>query len=95
MLLSDPIPQVHGTGKPTLTDRSATSTSLLSLDEEELASQGRSASAWTLPRCDSVADLPALAALIAEGLRSNAPETVAPRTKALRARFQGLHFITA
>jgi glycine hydroxymethyltransferase len=40
------------------------------------------------------ADAPALAALIAEGLRSNAPETVAPRTKALRARFQGLHFMT-
>jgi glycine hydroxymethyltransferase len=40
------------------------------------------------------ADAPALAALIAEGLRSNAPETVAPRTKALRARFQGLHYIT-
>ena len=28
------------------------------------------------------ADAPALAALIAEGLRSNAPETVAPRTRA-------------
>jgi glycine hydroxymethyltransferase len=41
------------------------------------------------------ADAPALAALIAEGLRSNAPETVAPRTKALRARFQGLHYMTA
>jgi glycine hydroxymethyltransferase len=41
------------------------------------------------------ADAPALAALIAEGLRSNAPETVAPRTKALRARFQGLHFVNA
>jgi glycine hydroxymethyltransferase len=41
------------------------------------------------------ADAPALAALIAEGLRSNAPETVAPRTKALRARFQGLHYVTA
>lgn len=39
------------------------------------------------------ADAPALAALIAEGLRSNAPETVAPRTKALRAKFQGLHYI--
>ena len=39
------------------------------------------------------ADAPALAALIAEGLRSNAPETVASRTKALRAKFQGLHFI--
>jgi glycine hydroxymethyltransferase len=39
-------------------------------------------------------DAPALAALIAEGLRSNAPETVAPRTKALRARFQGLHYIS-
>ena len=39
------------------------------------------------------ADAPALAALIAEGLRSNAPETVAPRTKALRARFQGMHFV--
>jgi glycine hydroxymethyltransferase len=40
------------------------------------------------------ADAPALAALIAEGLRSNAPETVAPRTRALRARFQGLHHVT-
>ncbi len=41
------------------------------------------------------ADAPTLAALIAEGLRSNAPETVAPRTKALRAKFQGLHYMTA
>jgi glycine hydroxymethyltransferase len=41
------------------------------------------------------ADAPALANLIAEGLRSNAPETVAPRTKALRARFQGLYYVTA
>lgn len=41
------------------------------------------------------ADAPALATLIAEALRSNAPETVAPRTKALRARFAGLHFVTA
>ncbi len=40
------------------------------------------------------ADAPTLAALIAEGLRSNAPETVAPRTATLRARFQGLHFVT-
>lgn len=39
------------------------------------------------------ADTPALAALIAEALRSNAPETVAPRTKALRQKFQGLHYI--
>ena len=39
------------------------------------------------------ADAPALAALIAEGLRSNAPETVAPCTRALRAKFQGLHYI--
>ena len=38
------------------------------------------------------ADAPALAALIAEALRSNAPETIAPRTRALRARFQGLHY---
>ncbi|NHB75424.1 serine hydroxymethyltransferase [Rhodobacter calidifons] len=40
------------------------------------------------------ADAPALASLIAEALRSNAPETLAPRTKALRARFQGLHYVT-
>lgn len=40
------------------------------------------------------ADAPALAALIVEGLRSNAPETVALKTKALRARFQGLHYVT-
>ncbi len=41
------------------------------------------------------ADAPALAALITEALRSNAPATVAPRTRALRARFQGLHYITS
>ena len=41
------------------------------------------------------ADAPALAALIAEALRSNAPETIAPRTAALRAKFQGLHYIRA
>lgn len=39
------------------------------------------------------AHAPALAALIAEGLRSNDPGSLAPRTKALRAQFQGLHFI--
>jgi glycine hydroxymethyltransferase len=39
------------------------------------------------------ADAPALAALIAEGLRSNDPGAVAPRTAMLRARFQGLHHI--
>ncbi len=36
---------------------------------------------------------PALAALFAEALRSNAPETVASRTAALRATFQGLHYM--
>ena len=41
------------------------------------------------------ADAPALAALIAEALRSNAPESIAPRTAALRAMFQGLHYIRA
>lgn len=40
------------------------------------------------------ADAPELAALIAEALRSNAPETIAPRTRALHARFQGLHHVT-
>ena len=39
------------------------------------------------------ADAPALAALIAEGLRSNAPESVAPRTAALRRKFTGMHYI--
>lgn len=39
------------------------------------------------------ADAPALAGLIAEGLRSNDPAAVAPRTKALRAKFQGLHYV--
>jgi glycine hydroxymethyltransferase len=39
------------------------------------------------------ADAPALAALIAEGLRSNDPASLAPRTAALRARFQGMHFV--
>lgn len=39
-------------------------------------------------------DAPELATLIAEALRSNAPETIAPRTKALRSRFTGLHYVT-
>jgi glycine hydroxymethyltransferase len=38
-------------------------------------------------------DAPALAALIAEGLQSNDPASVAPRTAKLRAGFQGLHYI--
>jgi glycine hydroxymethyltransferase len=38
-------------------------------------------------------DAPLLAALIAEGLRSNAPDQVASRTAALRAKFTGMHFI--
>lgn len=38
-------------------------------------------------------DAAALASLIAEALRSNAPETIAPRTADLRARFTGLHFV--
>jgi glycine hydroxymethyltransferase len=41
------------------------------------------------------ANAPALAALIAEGLRSNEPDAVAPRTRALRSRFTGLHFVRA
>ncbi|MCA0434355.1 MAG: aminotransferase class I/II-fold pyridoxal phosphate-dependent enzyme [Proteobacteria bacterium] len=43
----------------------------------------------------TVADVPELAALIAEGLRANAPDQVAPRTAALRAKFQGVHFVSA
>lgn len=39
------------------------------------------------------ADAPAIAALIAEGLRSNAPESVAPRTAALRAKFTGVRYV--
>lgn len=41
----------------------------------------------------TLADAPALAALISEALRSSAPETIAPRTRAMRARFQGLHYM--
>ncbi|MFC4668795.1 serine hydroxymethyltransferase [Seohaeicola nanhaiensis] len=40
------------------------------------------------------ADAPALAALIAEGLRANDPTGVAARTKTLRARFQAMHYVT-
>ena len=39
------------------------------------------------------ADAPQLAALIAEGLKSNDPASIAPRTAALRAGFQGMHFV--
>ena len=39
------------------------------------------------------ADAAALAGLIAEGLRSNDPSGVAARTKAMRARFQGVHYV--
>ncbi len=38
-------------------------------------------------------DAPALAALIAEALRANDPTEVAPRTAALRAGFQGMHYV--
>jgi len=41
------------------------------------------------------ADAPALAALIAEALRSNDPAALAPRTAALRQKFTGLHYIRA
>jgi glycine hydroxymethyltransferase len=40
------------------------------------------------------ADSPAIAALIAEALHSNTPDSIAARTRALRACFTGLHFIT-
>ncbi|MFN7053616.1 MAG: serine hydroxymethyltransferase, partial [Gemmobacter sp.] len=39
------------------------------------------------------ADAPALAALIAEALRSNDPAALAPRVAALRQRLTGLHYI--
>jgi glycine hydroxymethyltransferase len=38
-------------------------------------------------------DVDALADLIAEGLNANDPDAVAPRTAALRARFDRLHFV--
>ena len=41
------------------------------------------------------ADAPALAALIAEGLRSNDPKSVAKKTKELRQKFTGLHYVNA
>lgn len=41
----------------------------------------------------TVEDVPALAALIAAGLRANEPDTVAPRTAAFRRRFTGVHYI--
>jgi glycine hydroxymethyltransferase len=40
-------------------------------------------------------DAPMLAGLIAEALKSNVPENLAPRTAAFRARFQGLHYVNA
>ena len=41
----------------------------------------------------TLADIPALAALIAEALRSNSPEAIAPRTAKLRSKFQSLHYV--
>ncbi len=41
----------------------------------------------------TVADIPAIAALVAEALRSNDPAAIAPRTRALRARFDTLHYV--
>jgi len=38
-------------------------------------------------------DMPMLAGLIAEALHADAPESIAPRTRAVRARFQSLHHI--
>ena len=42
-----------------------------------------------------VADMTRLAALIAEAMRSNAPEAMAPRVAAWRQGFAGLHFVRA
>ncbi|PTX02307.1 serine hydroxymethyltransferase [Pararhodobacter aggregans] len=39
------------------------------------------------------ADIPEIAALVAEALRSNDPAAIAHRTRALRARFDRLHYI--
>ncbi|MCB1389332.1 MAG: aminotransferase class I/II-fold pyridoxal phosphate-dependent enzyme [Rhodobacteraceae bacterium] len=41
----------------------------------------------------TVNDIPEIAALVAEALRSNDPAAIAPRTRALRARFDRLHFV--
>lgn len=41
----------------------------------------------------TVTDAPALAALIAEGLRGNDPGAVAERVREMRARFTGLHYV--
>jgi glycine hydroxymethyltransferase len=41
----------------------------------------------------TTADAPRLAGLIAEGLRADDPASVAARTAAMRAEFQGMHFI--
>ncbi len=41
------------------------------------------------------ADAPALAELIAEGLRGNAPEGVSARTREMRGRFTGLQYVRA
>ena len=43
----------------------------------------------------TLTDVPHLAALIAEGLRSNDPATIAPRTAAFRKTFTGYHYINA
>ena len=43
----------------------------------------------------TVADIPEIAALVVEALRANDPAAIAPRTKALRARFDRLHFMRA
>ena len=43
----------------------------------------------------TLADVPALADLIAEGLLSNAPEAIAERTAQLRAKFTGVHYVNA
>ncbi|ESW59505.1 MAG: serine hydroxymethyltransferase [Rhodobacter sp. CACIA14H1] len=43
----------------------------------------------------TAADAPALAALIAEGLRGNDPGAVAARVREMRGRFTGLHYVRA
>ncbi|MEX0971057.1 MAG: aminotransferase class I/II-fold pyridoxal phosphate-dependent enzyme [Paracoccaceae bacterium] len=43
----------------------------------------------------TVDDIPEIAVLVAEALRSNDPASIAPRTAALRARFNKLHYMHA
>ena len=69
------------------------SEAIAAFDDNRLEGTLRIGTPELVRRGVTVADAPALAALIAEGLRGTDPAAVAARGREMRARFTGLHYV--